>query len=284
MSVVEAAADHGETTEWIVHEPGSLGRSGVRALWRARELLALLAWRDLKVRYKQTALGALWALLQPALMMVIFTVIFGRLVQMPSDGAPYPLFVLAALIPWQLFASTLGSVTNSLVDNERLLTKVAFPRLVIPFAAAVTGLVDGLIASVLLVMAMALFGVGPGVGIVLLPFLGLIAVAAGLGLGLSLAALNVRYRDVRYVIPFLLQVLLFLSPVVYSASIVPERWRLWYSLNPIVGIIDGFRWAVLPGAPAPWMTLSVSLLGLTVVWVVGVKYFQHVERTLADLV
>jgi lipopolysaccharide transport system permease protein len=217
----------------------------VRELWEYRELLYFLTWRDIKVRYKQTVLGAAWAVIQPLFMMLVFSLFFGKLAGLPSDGIPYPVFAFCGLLPWQLFANSLTQASNSLVGSQNLITKVYFPRLVVPISAVLGGLVDFAIAFVLLLGMMFYYGIVPGWQIVVLPGLVLLVVLASLGVGLWLSALNVQYRDVRYTISFLVQFWLFATPVAYPSSIVPEKWRVLYALNPMVGVVDGFRWALL---------------------------------------
>jgi lipopolysaccharide transport system permease protein len=253
-------------------------------LWAYRELLYFLAWRDVKVRYKQTVLGAAWAVLQPLLTMVVFSVVFGRLANVPSDGLPYPIFAYCALLPWQLFAHALVESGNSLVGNQNLITKVYFPRLVIPLAAVATGLVDFAIAFVVLVGLMAYYGIVPTPAVLALPGLVLLALLAALGVGLWLSALNVQYRDVRYTIPFLTQLWLFATPVAYPASLVPERWRPLVGLNPMSGVVEGFRWALLGRAEPPGLMLAVSIVVVAGVLVSGLYYFRRMERTFADVV
>src|SRR5437868_5222543 len=231
---------------------------GFRDLWAYRELLFFLTWRDIKVRYKQTVLGAAWAIIQPFFGMVVFTIFFGRLAKVPSDGIPYPLFCYAALLPWQLFAYALTESSNSVVTNERLITKVYFPRLVIPISAVLAGLVDFVIAFGVLLVMMAYYGVRPGWAVLALPLFVLFAVATALGAGLWLSAMNVRYRDVRYTLPFITQLWLFASPVAYSSSLVPERWRPLHGLNPMAGVVEGFRWALLGRTAPPGMMVLVS--------------------------
>jgi lipopolysaccharide transport system permease protein len=252
-------------------------------IWRFRELLGFQISRDLKVRYKQTLLGAAWAILQPVTTMVVFSLFFGQLAKMPSDGVPYPIFVYCALLPWQLFATALTQCGNSLVNNSNLLTKVYFPRLLLPLSTVVSGLVDFAIAFVVLLGMMAYYGIVPGVGILLLPLLVLLAVAAALAVGLWLAALNVHYRDIRYVIPFLTQIMMFVTPVAYSASLVPAKWQTLYGLNPMAGIVQGFRWALL-GSEAPGGMFIVSLVVTLLLLIGGAFYFQRMERTFADVV
>lgn len=256
----------------------------LRAIWEYRELLYFLTWRDIKVRYKQTVLGVAWAVLQPFMMMVVFTIFFGRLAGVPSDGFPYPIFAFCALLPWQLFAHALTESSNSVVANERLITKIYFPRLVIPLSAALSGLVDFVFAFFVLLGMMFYYGVVPGVALWALPFFVLLAVTTALAVGLWLSALNVQYRDVRYTIPFITQLWLFISPVAYPSSIVPEPWRLVYSLNPMVGVIEGFRWALL-GRAEPLGAIGVASAGIAVLlFVSGLFYFRRMERAFADVV
>ncbi len=256
----------------------------LRALWEYRELLYFLAWRDIKVRYKQTVLGIAWAVIQPVFIMVVFSIFFGRLAKVPSDGLPYPIFAFCALLPWQLFAHALTESSNSLVANERLITKIYFPRLVIPLSAALSGLVDFVFAFFVLLGMMFYYGVVPSAALWALPLFVLLAVATALGVGFWLSALNVQYRDVRYLIPFLTQIWLFISPVAYPSSIVPEVWRLAYSLNPMVGVIEGFRWALLGRAAAPESMLAVSVGVAVLLLLSGLFYFRRMERTFADIV
>jgi lipopolysaccharide transport system permease protein len=253
-------------------------------LWEYRELLYFLVWRDIKVRYKQTALGAAWAILQPLLTMLVFSIFFGTLAKMPSDGLPYPVFAYAALLPWQLFAHALTESGNSLVANRQLITKVYFPRLLIPISAVLAGLVDFAIAFAILVGLMLFYGIVPTVNILALPlFLGL-AVATALAVGIWLSALNVRYRDVRYTIPFLTQFWLFLTPIAYPSSLVPEPWRAVYGLNPMAGVVEGFRWALLGSPGATGALVPVSALTVGVLLLGGLVYFRHMEKTFADVV
>ena len=253
-------------------------------LWRYRELLFFLTLRDVKIRYKQTALGVAWAVLQPLLTMGVFTIFFGKLGKMPSDGKPYAVFVLAALVPWQLFAYALTQSSNSLVAEQRLITKVYFPRLIVPVASVLAGLVDFLVALVLLLLLMAGFRVAPGWGLVAAPAFALFAVLTALAVGLWLSALNVQYRDVRYTIPFLTQFWLFATPVAYPASLVPEAYRPLYGLNPMAGVVEGFRWALL-GTDAPdWGMMAVSAGVVVLLLAGGMFYFRRMEKTFADVV
>ena len=257
---------------------------GLRDLWQYRELLFFLAWRDIKVRYKQTALGAAWAVIQPLFTMLVFTLFFGRLAKVPSDGIPYPLFCYTALLPWQLFAYALTESSNSVVANERLITKVYFPRLVVPLASILTGLVDFVIAFTLVIGMMVWYGVRPTWAILTLPFFVIFTMATALGVGLWLSALNVQYRDVRYTLTFIVQFWLIASPVAYSSTLVPEQWRPFYGLNPMAGVIEGFRWALLGKAQAPGMMLWVSVAVVAVVLVGGLYYYRRMEKIFADVV
>src|SRR5437870_8463449 len=257
---------------------------GLKELWEYRELLYFLTWRDVKVRYKQTVLGAAWVIIQPFFMMVVFSLFFGRLAHVPSDGIPYPIFTFCALLPWQLFAHALTESSNSVVANERLITKVYFPRLVVPISAVLGGLVDFAIAFVILLAMMAYYGIAPTWAVVTLPAFILFAIATALGVGLWLSALNVKYRDVRYTITFLVQFWLFATPVAYASSIVPERWRPLYGLNPMAGVVEGFRWVLLGKSQAPGALLFVSITVVILILVGGLYYFRRMEAEFADVV
>ena len=252
-------------------------------LWNYRELLYSFTWRDIKIRYKQTALGFLWAVIQPLFMMLIFTVVFGRLARMPSDDVPYPLFVLAALLPWTLFAEGLTRSTSSMITNAGIMTKVYFPRLIMPFSGVLSPLVDFAVSLTILVVMMAYYGFIPTLNVLFLPLFILLALATSLGIGLWLSALNVRYRDFQYTIPFLIQLGLFASPVVYPASLVPEPVRFLYGLNPMAGVIEGFRWALL-GTEMPGAMILVSVCMVFVLLVSGAFYFRKMEQYYADVV
>lgn len=255
-----------------------------RELWEYRELLYFLVWRDVKVRYKQTLIGAAWAVLQPLMTMVIFTVVFGNFARIPSDGLPYPIFVYTALLPWNYFAQAVDRSSSSLVSNAGLITKVYFPRLVIPLSAALAPLLDFAIAFLVLIGMMGWFSVAPTWGLLLLPVFVFLALGTALSVGLWLSALNVKYRDVRYVIPFLVQFWLFASPVAYPVSVVPERWRALYGLNPIAGVIEGFRWALL-GTHAPdFGLIAASAAIILALFMGGLIYFMRTEQTCADVV
>ena len=240
--------------------------------------------RDLKVRYKQTALGAAWAIIQPLFMMLVFSLFFGKLAGVKSDGIPYPIFTFCALLPWQLFASALGSSSNSLAANEGLITKVYFPRLIVPLAAVMSGLVDFAISFGVLLLMMVYYRIVPGVAVITLPLFILLAVFTALGVGLWLSALNVQYRDVRYTLTFLTQFWLFATPVAYSSTIVPESWRPVYGLNPMVGVVEGFRWALLNRAEGPGLMLWVSVIVVLLVLIGGLFYFRRMEQTFADII
>jgi lipopolysaccharide transport system permease protein len=255
----------------------------LRELWNYRELLSSFMWRDVKIRYKQTALGFLWAILQPLLMMLIFSVVFGRLARLPSDGVPYPLFVLAALLPWTLFAEGITRSTSSMITNAHIMTKVYFPRLIMPLSGILSPLVDFVFSFSILIVMMVLYGFIPTLNIVFLPLFILLALATSLGIGLWLSALNVQYRDFQYTIPFLIQLGLFASPVVYPASLVPESVRFLYGLNPMAGVIEGFRWVLL-GTEMPGAMILVSVGMVAVLLVSGAFYFRKMEQYYADVV
>lgn len=262
----------------------SLFQLDLREVWNYRGLLYFLVWREVKVRYKQTAIGVVWVLLQPLLTMAIFTVIFGYFAKLPSDGLPYPVFAYAALLPWTYFSEAVSRSGLSLVSDANLLRKVYFPRLIIPLAAVLAPLVDFCLSFLLFLCLMTWYGIPPTWGIVLLPFLLFIAFLTALAMGLWLAALNVRYRDVRHAIPFLLQFLMYASPVAYAVSVVPEQWRTLYSLNPMVGVIEGFRWGLLGKANPDFYAMAISALGVLAVLIGGLFFFKRMERTFADIV
>jgi lipopolysaccharide transport system permease protein len=253
-------------------------------LWRYRELLYFLVWRDLKVRYKQTMLGAAWAILQPFLTMVVFSIFFGRLAEVPSDGLPYPVFAYAALVPWTFFANGLTQATNSVVSNAGMVKKIYFPRLTLPVSTVLAGLVDFALAFVVLIGMMYFYQIVPTRNIIWLPPLLLLALVTSLGTSLWFAALNVRFRDVRYIIPFLVQFWLFATPIAYPSSLVPEQWRLLYSLNPMVGVVEGFRWALLGTDTTPGPIILVSSLVSLFLLLGGMVYFRRMESSFADIV
>jgi lipopolysaccharide transport system permease protein len=259
-------------------------RIDLRALWSFRELLFFLTWRDVKVRYKQTVLGVAWAILQPALTMAVFTVFFGRLAKVPSDGIAYPVFVYCGLVPWQLFAFSLSESSNSLIANQNLIKKVYFPRLIIPISACLAGIVDFTISAVVLGILMAMHGIVPGSAAIFLPLFVLLALLTALSVGIWLAALNVKYRDVRYTIGFLSQFWLFATPVAYPASLVPERFRWFMGLNPMAGVVEGFRWSLLGTGRPPTALLLVSGAVVLFLLLAGLLYFRRMEETFADVV
>jgi lipopolysaccharide transport system permease protein len=272
--------------QWLVLEPNRIEKQYWKDLWRYRELFTILAWRDIAVRYKQTLIGVAWALIRPLLTMVVFTVIFGRLAKLPSEGdAPYSVLVFAAMLPWQFFSTALSNCSESLIVNTNLLTKVYFPRLIVPAAAVITSFVDFLISFVILAGLMVWYQWWPTWRLVTLPLWVAISFAASMGAGLWLASLNVQYRDFRYVVPFLVQFGLYVSPVGFSSAIVPEQWQLLYSLNPMVGVIEGFRWAIIGKASAInpagfWLSMGiVALLAIT-----GVRQFRRMEKRFADVI
>ncbi len=269
----------------LVIEAGRTEKQYWQDLWRYRELFYFLAWRDILVRYKQTVIGIAWALIRPFLTMVVFTIVFGNLAKLPSEGAPYPILVFSAMLPWQFFANSLSECSNSLITNANLLSKVYFPRLVVPTSAVVVSFVDFMVSGMILLGLMAWFNFVPSWRILTLPLFIAVAFAASMGAGLWLASLNVQYRDFRYIVPFIVQFGLYISPVGFSSSIVPEQWRFIYSLNPMVGVIDGFRWAILGGEShlyLPGFLLSLGFVFLLLVS--GIWYFRKMERTFADVI
>jgi len=282
---LQVAADRSQERVLIL-EPGRAERNYWSDLWHYRELFLILAWRDISVRYKQTVIGVAWAIIRPFLTMVVFSVIFGGLANLPSDGdAPYPLLVFSAMLPWSLFSTSLGEASNSLIGNANLISKVYFPRLIVPTATVVTAFVDFLISFVILIGMMIFYRYAPGWQMLVLPLFILLALLASLGPGLWITALNVKYRDFRYVIPFVVQFGLYVSPVGFSSSVIPERWRLLYSLNPIVSVIDGFRWCILGGDSliyGPGFALSLVVVAFFL-WL-GVSRFRRMERTFADMI
>jgi len=253
-------------------------------LWEYRELLYFLIWRDIKVRYKQTTLGATWAIIQPVMTMLVFSLFFGKLGKIPSDGIPYPIFCFAALLPWTFFANGLGQASNSLVGSANLITKVYFPRLIIPIAAVLSGVVDFALAFLVLIGMMLYYGVMPTINLLWLPLFLLLALVASLGVGLWLSALNVKYRDVRYIVPFIAQFWMFATPIAYPSSLLHEPWRTVYGLNPMVGVVEGFRWALLGARGTPGAIIAASSLAALIILVTGAFYFRRMEKTFADVV
>lgn len=269
----------------IIIKPGMGALHYWRDIWRYRELFFFLAWRDILVRYKQTIIGVAWSVIRPLATMLVFTLVFGKLAKLPSNGVPYPVMVYAAMLPWQFFANALSESSNSLINNANLLTKVYFPRLIVPAGAIIVNLVDFCISCVILAGVMAWYNFVPDLKILFLPVFLLLAFLASLGAGLWFSALNVQYRDFRYVVPFLVQFGLYISPVGFSSAIVPENWRFFYFLNPMVGVIDGFRWAILGDAfPMNWPGFLLSALLVLLLFTSGVLYFRRMERSFADVV
>jgi len=256
----------------------------IREIWAYRELLYFLVWRDLKIRYKQTVLGAVWAIIQPFFLMVIFSIFFGKLGRIPSEGIPYPIFAYTALLPWSYFAQSLNTCSNSLVGNSHLITKVYFPRIVIPMSSVLSGLVDFCIAFSILLAMMIYYGIIPTLGILLLPLLILMAMATALGAGLWLSALNVQYRDMKYSVSFLIQFWFFATPVVYPSSLVPGVWQFFYGLNPMVGVVEGFRGALLSRSQSSESIFIVSIIVIVILLTTGVFYFRRMEKAFADVV
>ena len=270
---------------WVTIEPprGAL-QLGVRELWEHRELLYFLTWRDIKVRYKQTALGVAWAVLQPLATMAVFSLFFGRLARMPSEGVPYPLFAFTALVPWTFFANGLTQAANSVVLNQNLVTKIYFPRLAIPIATVLAGAVDFVLAFLLLVVLMLYYGVPLSPRTLWIVPFSLLALVTALGVGFWLAALNVQYRDVRYTVPFLVQLWLFATPIAYPSTLLSEPWRTVYGVNPMVGVVEGFRWALLGTGAGPSKMVAVSAVVALLLLVSGAVYFRRMEQTFADVV
>ena len=269
----------------LIIEAGRTERHYWRDLWRYRELFFFLAWRDLLVRYKQTVIGVAWALLRPFLTMLVLTLVFSKFAKLPSEGVPYPILVFAALLPWQFFSNAFTEAGNSLISNANMISKVYFPRLVIPASAVIVSFVDFLISGIILIGLMLWYGFMPDWRLLTLPLFIFVAFAAAMGAGLWIAALNVKYRDFRYIIPFVVQFGLYVSPVGFSSTIVPEHWRVLYSLNPMVGVIDGFRWAILGGDTQlywPGFLLSLGLVSL--LFITSIFYFRKTERGFADLI
>jgi len=284
MSTVSNASLAAGVPTLRITPPGRWWAIPLGELWQYRELLYFFVWRDIKIRYKQTAIGAAWAVLQPFLTMVVFSLFFGRLAHIPSGGLPYPIFYYSALLPWMYFAAALQSATNTIVENQRLITKVYFPRLALPLSSVMSGLVDFGISFVMFIAMALYYGIYPGPAVLWLPAFLLLAVLTALGVGLWLAALNAIYRDVRYVLPFLVQFWMFASPVAYPSSLVPMKWRWLYGLNPMAGVIEGFRWSLTGRGDPPGRMIFVSVGMVIAVLLSGAAYFQKMETTVADVV
>jgi lipopolysaccharide transport system permease protein len=269
----------------LILESGRTERHYWKDLWRYRELFFFLAWRDILVRYKQTTIGIAWAVVRPLLTMLVFTLVFSKLAKLPSEGVPYPILVFAGLLPWQFFSNAFSGAGDSLIINASMISKVYFPRLVIPASAIIVSFVDFLISGIILVALMLWYGFAPNVRMLALPLFTIIAFAAAMGAGLWIAALNVKYRDFRIIVPFVVQFGLYVSPVGFSSSVVPDRWRLLYSLNPMVSVIDGFRWAILGGdTQLYWPGFMLSLTLVVIVLMTGIYYFRNTEKTFADMI
>lgn len=266
----------------IILEPGRTEKNYWRDLWLFRELFYILSWRDIKVRYKQTVIGAAWSIIRPLLTTIIFTIVFSRVAKLSAPGgAPYAIMVFAGMLPWQFFANALSEASNSLIGNSNLISKVYFPRMIIPASSIITSLVDFAISFVLLLAMLAYYQYLPDLKVFLLPIFIIMALAAAFGVGLYITALNVKYRDFRYIIPFIVQIGLYITPVGFNSSVVPQQWRLWYSLNPMVGVVDGFRWCIL-GEPIYVPGLALSMLVIVVFLIIGVYYFRATEKSFAD--
>jgi lipopolysaccharide transport system permease protein len=273
-----------EARKTVIQPSSGWKALNLRDLWIYRELIFFMTWRDLKVRYKQTLLGAAWAILQPFLTMVVFSIFFGSLAKVPSDGMPYPIFSYTALIPWTLFSKALQDASRSLVNNSHMITKVYFPRMILPLASVLAGVVDFLIAFVVLLAMMVYYQVVPTANIWTIPLFLLLALITALGVSLWLSALNVLYRDINYVLPFLTQFWMYITPIAYSSSLIPEEWQLIYALNPMTGVVEGFRWALLGSGQAPGMMTLVSSLVAVFLLISGMFYFKRMERLFADMV
>jgi lipopolysaccharide transport system permease protein len=269
----------------LVIEPGRSEKNYWNDLWRFRELFIFMAWRDILVRYKQTAIGLSWSILRPVLTMIVFTVVFGRIAKLPSEGVPYPILVYSALLPWQFFSTSFSDASASLVGNSNMLTKLYFPRLIIPVSSIIVNLIDFFISFIILIVLMMWYNFVPGWTILCLPLFLFLAFVASLSVGLYVAALNVKYRDFKYVIPFVVQFGLYISPVGFSSNVVPQKWKLLYSVNPMVGIIDGFRWSILGGKSQIYVPgLLLSLGVITVLLFLSIRYFRKTEKTFADII
>ncbi len=285
-TLIEQRSPSPSALDEILVEPGRGIRNYWGDLWRYRELFYLLAWRDLTVRYKQTVIGIAWTVIQPFLTMVVFTVVFNRLAHLQSEGsAPYPILVYVGLLPWTFFTTALGAASNSMIVNANMVSKVFFPRLILPASAVIVAVADFVVAFGLLIVLMVVLRFVPSVRIVTVPLFLLLGAFTALGSGLWFAALNVKYRDFKYVIPFMIMIGTYVSPVGFSSSVIPQKWQLLYSLNPMVGVIDGFRWAIIGGnAPLSWLHLGMSLLVSSVLFAIGLRYFYVTERTFADVI
>jgi homopolymeric O-antigen transport system permease protein len=279
-----SAFTHSNEATIIIEPRKRLLDLDLKAIWEYRELLYFLVWRDLKVRYRQTIIGVGWVVLQPLLTMLLFTAVFGNLAKIPSDGVPYPIFTYSALLPWNLFAASLARGGTSVVVNAQLVSKIYFPRLILPLSGILSPLVDFAVSFVVFIAMMIWFGILPGIGVLALPLFLVLLLLTALAVGLWLSALNVRYRDVGHTIPFLVQFWLFASPVAYPVSLVPEKWRMLYGLNPMAGVIEGFRWSLLGKESPDFAVIGISVVMVLALLIPGVIYFKYTERTFADLV
>jgi lipopolysaccharide transport system permease protein len=273
-----------ETKKTIIKPSSGWSALNLRDLWIYRELVYFMTWRDLKVRYKQSVLGVGWAILQPFMTMLVFSVFFGRLAKVPSDGVPYPIFSYTALIPWTLFSKSLHDASRSLVMSSHMITKVYFPRMILPLASVLAGVVDFLIAFIVLVGMMIFYGITPTADIWMLPFFLILAMITTIGVALWLSALNVLYRDINYILPFLTQFWMYITPIAYSSTMVPEKWRYLYAINPMSGVVDGFRWTLLGVGQQPGITTLISTVVAVVMLISGMFYFKRMERQFADMV
>jgi len=283
MLKVKEKINNSEDEGYVVIEAGKSEKHYLADLWRYRELFYFLSWRDILVRYKQTVIGVAWSVIRPLLTMLVFTIVFGRIAKLPSDDAPYPILVFTALLPWQFFSNALSEASNSLISNQNMISKIYFPRIIVPSSTIIVSLTDFGISFILLTITMAIYRFVPSWKIVFIPLFLLLAIILSLGMGFLFSALNVKYRDFRYVIPFIVQFGMYISPVGFSSSIVPERWRFLYSINPMVGVIDGFRWAIIGKGVSfywPGFILSIVLTFLIAIW--GFWYFRKTEKTFAD--
>jgi len=282
---MELAAGYAMKKPSVVIKPHKgLFQLDLGGIWHYRELLYFLVWKDVLVRYKQTVIGVIWAVLQPLITMVMFTVIFSKLVNIPSDGKPYPVFAFAALLPWNYFSQALSRSGTSLVGNSNLITKIYFPRLLIPLSASISPVVDLFFSFLILLVMMPMYGIAPSWGLLLLPVFVIQSLVTALAVGLWLTTLNVKYRDVGHVIPFLIQVWMYASPVVYPLSVVPDKWRLLYSLNPMVGVIEGFRWAITGSERPDVIAITTSMAVVSILLAGGLIYFKKMEQTFADII
>ncbi len=281
------AADVGPSHRIVIEPPRGWISLNLREVWRYRDLLSMLIWRDFSARYRQSVLGAGWAVVRPVFSVLVFTIIFGKIAKLPSDGIPYPLFSFAAMMPWLYFSNSLSNATNSVVGGSGLLTKVYFPRLVLPLSSVVSGLADLAIQFVLLLLLMLWYGVPPSWTVLLVPLFVAECMLVSLALGLWLTALNVKYRDIGQLVPFVIQIWMYLTPIVYSSSMVPARFRPLYGLNPLVGVVDGFRWAMLGGAkatPPDWTMVAISSSVVVILFITGLYYFRRAEQSFADII